>query len=56
LTPTASGTRFTRDIRYRGANLLFAFANALNVRDVMEKDSAAAVANVKRHVEAAPPS
>jgi len=53
LTPTASGTHFERDIHYFGSNLLFGIANALKIKAVMESDSARAVANVKRDVEAA---
>ncbi len=52
LTPTPTGTRFERDIHYNGTNLLFGIANALKIRAVMESDSARAVANVKRDVEA----
>jgi uncharacterized protein YndB with AHSA1/START domain len=52
LEATPAGTRFTRDIHYRGSNLLFGVANALRIRRVMEQDSATAVANVKRDVEA----
>ncbi len=53
LTPANGGTRFVRDIHYRGKNLLFGMLNAVSVHAVMERDSAAAVANVKRDVEAA---
>ncbi len=52
LTPIANGTHFERDIHYRGPNLLFGIANALKIRAVMDRDSATAVANVKRDVEA----
>jgi uncharacterized protein YndB with AHSA1/START domain len=52
LQATPGGTRFTRDIHYRGPNLLFGIFNAVRIRRVMEEDSAAAVANVKRDVEA----
>src|SRR6266508_793889 len=52
LTPLANGTHFERDIHYRGPNLLFGIANALKIRAVMDRDSATAVANVKRDVEA----
>lgn len=52
LTPTATGTRFERDIHYYGTNLLFGIANALKIGAVMERDSAQAVENVKRDVEA----
>jgi uncharacterized protein YndB with AHSA1/START domain len=51
LTPIANGTRFERDIHYRGSNLLFGLVNATKIRAVMESDSARAVANVKRDVE-----
>ena len=54
LTPTANGTRFERDIHYYGPNLLFGLLDALKIRAVMERDSAVAVANVKRDVESMP--
>lgn len=53
VTPGARATQFVRDIHYRGPNLLFGLANAFRIRDVMIRDSATAVANVKRDVEAA---
>jgi uncharacterized protein YndB with AHSA1/START domain len=52
LTPAPGGTRFQRDIHYRGPNLLFGIANAVTIRAAMESQSAIAVANVKRDVEA----
>lgn len=47
------GTLWERDISYRGSNLLFGLLNVLQIRAVMESDSAKALANVKRQVEAA---
>ncbi len=52
LTPIASGTHFERELTYRGPNLLFALINALQLRAVMEADSAEAVWRLKRTVEA----
>jgi len=55
LTPIAGGTRFEREIVYRGTNLVFVLANALKLRAVMESDSAEALRRLKRAVEALPP-
>jgi uncharacterized protein YndB with AHSA1/START domain len=49
------GTVWERDLTYRGANLLFGILNVLQIRTVMESDSAKAQANVKRQVEAMRP-
>jgi uncharacterized protein YndB with AHSA1/START domain len=46
------GTAWERDLTYRGPNLLFGILNALKIRTVMEADSAKALDNVKRQVEA----
>jgi uncharacterized protein YndB with AHSA1/START domain len=54
LTPKAGGTRFERDLVYRGPNLLFALFDALEIRAVMRRDSAAAVERLKRAIEALP--
>lgn len=56
LAPTAAGTRFRRELFYRGPNLAFALVNALKLKRVMVRDSAVALANVKRDMEAAPAS
>jgi len=56
LTPTAAGTRFQRELVYRGPNLLFAIVNAFQIRAVMEADSTEAVRRLKRAIEAAPAS
>jgi len=56
LAPTAGGTRFERDLLYRGPNLLFALFDALEIRAVMRRDSAAAVERLKRAIEALPPA
>jgi uncharacterized protein YndB with AHSA1/START domain len=56
LTPIAGGTHFERDLIYRGPNLLFALVNALQLRTVMEADSAEAAQRLKRAVEALPAS
>lgn len=48
-------TVWERDLTYRGPNLLFGILNVLQIRTVMESDSAKAQANVKRQVEAMPP-
>jgi hypothetical protein len=53
LQPTASGTRFRRELYYEGPNLLFAILDALKLKSVMVANSAAAVQNVKRDTEAA---
>jgi uncharacterized protein YndB with AHSA1/START domain len=53
LTPQGDGTRFRRELYYQGPNLLFAILNALQLKAVMERDSAAALQNVKRDTEAA---
>ena len=45
-------TLWERDIDYRGPNLLFGLLNVLQIRAVMESDSARALANVKRNLEA----
>jgi hypothetical protein len=50
------GTFWERDLTYRGPNLLFGILNVLQIRTVMESDSAKAQANAKRQVEAMPPS
>jgi uncharacterized protein YndB with AHSA1/START domain len=54
LTATSGGTRFERDLTYRGPNLAFTVANALKLRAVMEADSAEAVRRLKAAVEALP--
>jgi uncharacterized protein YndB with AHSA1/START domain len=56
LTAKDGGTVWERDLTYRGANLLFGILNALQIRSVMESDSAKALANVKRQIEAIPAS
>jgi uncharacterized protein YndB with AHSA1/START domain len=55
LSPKDGGTAWERDLTYRGANLLFGILNMLQIRTVMESDSAKALANVKRQVEAMGP-
>jgi uncharacterized protein YndB with AHSA1/START domain len=54
LTPISGGTRFERDLTYRGPNLAFVVANALKLRAVMESDSAEAVRRLKAAIEALP--
>lgn len=56
LTPASSGTHFERELIYRGPNLAFVIVDALQVRAVMEADSAEAVRRLKRAVEALPPA
>jgi uncharacterized protein YndB with AHSA1/START domain len=51
VTPRDGGTLWERDLTYRGPNLLFGILNVLQIRAVMESDSAKAQANVKRDVE-----
>jgi uncharacterized protein YndB with AHSA1/START domain len=53
LTPKDGGTLFERDVTYRGSNLLFGVLDAFKIHAVMESDSAKALENVKRDVEAA---
>jgi len=53
LSPTAAGTHFRREMFYRGPNLAFAIVDRLKLRDINARDSATALANVKRDVEAA---
>jgi hypothetical protein len=55
LTGKDGGTVWERDLIYRGPNLLFGILNILQIRTVMESDSAKALANVKRQVEAMGP-
>jgi uncharacterized protein YndB with AHSA1/START domain len=50
-TPTATGTRFRRELFYRGPNLAFAIVDRFKLRDIMTRDSAAALENVKRDTE-----
>ena len=52
LAPNDGGTLWERDLTYWGPNLLFGLLNAVQIRAVMESDSAKAQANVKRDVEA----
>jgi uncharacterized protein YndB with AHSA1/START domain len=52
LSAKDGGTLWERELDYRGPNLLFGALNALQIRAVMESDSAQAQANVKRDVEA----
>lgn len=54
LAPTAEGTRFERALVYRGPNLAFVIVNALELRAVMETDSAEALRRLKRTIEALP--
>jgi len=56
LSAKDDGTIWERDLTYRGPNLLFGLLNVLQIRAVMESDSAKALANVKREVEAIPSS
>lgn len=51
LTPDDGGTLWVRDLTYRGPNLLFGLLNAVEIRAVMEADSAKAQSNVKRDLE-----
>lgn len=53
LSARNGSTLWERDIDYRGPNLLFGLLNVLQIRAVMESDSAKALANAKRDVEAA---
>jgi uncharacterized protein YndB with AHSA1/START domain len=53
LEPTAAGTHFERELVYRGPNLLFAIVDAVQIRAVMERDSAEAVRRLKQAIEAA---
>ncbi|MDQ2963014.1 MAG: SRPBCC family protein [Pseudomonadota bacterium] len=55
LSTKGGGALWERDLTYRGPNLLFGILNVLQIRTVMEFDSAKALANVKRQVEAMPP-
>jgi uncharacterized protein YndB with AHSA1/START domain len=54
LRGSALGTVWERDLAYRGPNLLFGILNLVQIRAVMDADSLAAVANVKRQLEASP--
>jgi uncharacterized protein YndB with AHSA1/START domain len=54
LAPTTEGTRFERALVYRGPNLAFALLNALELRAVMQADSAEAVRRLKSAIEAPP--
>lgn len=56
LTAKDGGTVWERDLIYRGSNLLFGLLNVLQIRTVMEADSAKALANVKREIESIPSS
>lgn len=56
LVPFAGGTHFERELVYRAPSLAFALADALQLRAVMEKDSAEAVRRLKQAVEALPPA
>lgn len=56
LAPTARGTRFERELIYRGPNLLFTFFDVLEIRAVMRRDSAIAVERLERAIEALPPA
>ena len=47
----ADAVRFERDLRYRGPNLVFGILNALRIDNIMRRDSAQALANIKRYVE-----
>ena len=53
LTPVAEGTRFDRELVYGSPNLLFAVLNRISVRARVEAESAQAVQNLKRLLEAA---
>lgn len=53
ISAKGGGTLWERDITYRGSNLLFGLLNLLQIRAVMESDSAKALANVKRELEGA---
>jgi uncharacterized protein YndB with AHSA1/START domain len=55
LSAKDGGTVWERDLTYRGPNLLFGILNVLQIRTVMESDSAKALANVKGQVEAMRP-
>ena len=48
------GTLWERDLAYGGPNLMFGLLNALQIRPVMQADSARAQQNVKRALEASP--
>jgi len=56
LSPIVNGTHFQRELTYRGPNLLFALVNALQLRKIIERDSAEAVRRLKQTVEALPVS
>jgi len=56
LSPIVNGTHFQRELTYRGPNLLFALVNALQLRKIMERDSAEAVRRLKQTVEVLPVS
>ena len=53
LSARDGGTLWERDMTYRGSNLLFGLLDALQIRAVMEADSARAQENVKRELESA---
>ena len=55
LSATDGGTVWERDLTYRGPNLLFGLLNLVQIHAVMESDSAKALANVKRQIEAMRP-
>jgi uncharacterized protein YndB with AHSA1/START domain len=52
LTAVAEGTRFEREFVYDSPNLLFAVLNRLSMRTQVESESAQAVQNLKRLLEA----
>jgi uncharacterized protein YndB with AHSA1/START domain len=54
LAPTTQGTHFERALVYRGPNLAFVILNALELRAVMQADSAEAVRRLKGAIEALP--
>jgi len=54
LAPTPQGTRFERALVYREPNLAFVILNALELRAVMQADSAEAVRRLKVAIEALP--
>ncbi|HZI82897.1 MAG TPA: SRPBCC family protein [Casimicrobiaceae bacterium] len=54
LEPRSGGTHFERELVYRGPNLAFAIVNALQLRAVMEADSAEALRRLKHAIEASP--
>jgi len=49
--PTATGTRFLRELEYRSPNLLFALLNCISLRSRIDAESEQAVRQLKERLE-----